>query len=66
MAKLGLRTNREIATLTGMSERAIGILMRPTYFEEDKRIYFGTIEKLCNTFNIQVTDIFEYVPDDES
>lgn len=47
--------------MTGLNRNTIAIL----YHEKGKRIDFETIEKLCQLFNCQPGDLFEYIPDKE-
>jgi DNA-binding Xre family transcriptional regulator len=64
MAKLGYRTYKEIAEKTGLTETTVSKLMR-SELGPGERIYFETIETLCRSFHIQVTDIFEYVHEED-
>ena len=52
----------EVAKKTGMSTSTISNL----YNEKVKRLYFDTLEKLCQLFNCNVQDLIEYIPDDET
>ena len=48
--------------------RAIGIsktTLHKIYNDQSSRIDFDTIDKLCEFLEVEVGDIFEYVPDAE-
>lgn len=40
--------------------------MHKIYNDQTTRIDFETIDRICEALNVQVGDIFVYVPDDES
>ena len=52
----------EVAKKTGMSASTISNI----YNEKIKRLDFDTLEKLCKLFNCQVSDLIEYIPEDNA
>ena len=34
------------------------------YYEESKRLDISQINRICNVFNCEISDLFEYIPDD--
>jgi putative transcriptional regulator len=55
-------TRKELAELTGIRAGTVGML----YDETIKRIDVEWLDKLCKVFNCKLTDIIDFVPDDES
>jgi len=49
----------EVARITGLHRNTVTLL----YKETATRVELETIEKLCELFNCQVSDLFEYVAD---
>ncbi len=49
----------EVARITGLHRNTVTLL----YKETATRVDLETIEKLCELFNCQVSDLFEYVAD---
>jgi len=47
----------EVARITGLHRNTVTLL----YKETATRVELETIEKLCELFNCQVSDLFEYV-----
>lgn len=56
-------TNKaEIARITGLSRQTINDLWKDD-FGGKTSIHFDTLNKLCRAFDLQITDIIQYVPD---
>ena len=51
-AALARATNIRPATISKM------------YYEESKRLDISQINRICNVFNCEISDLFEYIPDD--
>lgn len=60
MAERGIRTNKELADLTGISQNTIGKIIR----NENKRIDYDSLDALCSALDCQPGDLLEYVPED--
>lgn len=54
-------TQKNLADKTGIRPATISAL----YHETIKRIEVGHIEKICEAFNCQPGDLFEYVPEEK-
>lgn len=52
----------DVARLTGLNRNTITLL----YKETATRIELDAINELCKLFNCQVSDLFEWVDDDNS
>ena len=52
----------DVVRATGMSKSTLHKL----YNEDSSRIDFNTINQLCEFLEIQVGDLFEYVPDENN
>ena len=50
-AALARATNIRPATISKM------------YYEESKRLDISQINRICNVFNCEISDLFEYIPD---
>jgi len=50
----------EVARATGLHRNTVGAL----YFERASRVELESINALCKFFDCQVSDLFEYLPDD--
>ncbi len=35
------------------------------YYEETKRINISQIDSICKAFNCEISDLFEYIPDEK-
>ena len=55
-------TIQDIANATGLSRTTISNL----YHEKISAISFETITKLCIYFDCKLSDLIEYIPDEES
>lgn len=64
MHDLRISNQAEIARLSGLSRQTINYLWDGK-FKGKESIHFETLNKLCRTFDIQVNDIIEYVPDEK-
>jgi len=51
----------DLERATGLHRNSITLL----YKETATRIDLNTIDKLCEFFECKVSDLFEYIPDDE-
>ncbi|KND16760.1 XRE family transcriptional regulator [Enhydrobacter aerosaccus] len=51
----------DVVRATGMSKSTLHKL----YNEDSSRIDFNTVNELCKFLEVQVGDLFVYVPDDE-
>ena len=51
----------DVVRATGMSKSTLHKL----YNEDSSRIDFNTVNELCKFLDVQVGDLFVYVPDDE-
>ena len=51
----------DVVRATGMSKSTLHKL----YNEDSSRIDFNTVNELCKLLDVQVGDLFVYVPDDE-
>lgn len=54
-------TRKKLSELTGIRPNTVSSL----YDETIKRIEVAHINKLCEALNCQVSDLFEYIPDDK-
>ncbi len=36
------------------------------YYEETKRIDISQLNRICNAFNCEISDLLEYIPDSDS
>ena len=64
----------KIAELLGKHKMSQAALARATsirpatiskmYYEESKRLDISQINRICNVFNCEISDLFEYIPDD--
>ena len=52
-AALAIATNIRPATISKM------------YYEESKRLDISQINRICKVFDCEISDLFEYIPDDE-
>ena len=52
-AALARATNIRPATISKM------------YYEESKRLDISQINRICNVFNCEISDLLEYIPDDK-
>lgn len=34
------------------------------YYEESKRLDIAQLNRICSVFNCEISDLFEYIPDD--
>lgn len=64
MHDLRMSNQTEIARLCGLSRQTINDLWHSN-FKGKEGIQFETLDKLCRTFNLQVSDIIEYIPDEK-
>lgn len=55
-------TQRKLAEMTGLRPNTISEL----YNERAKRIDFSTIERLCTALDCQVSDLFDYIPENDN
>lgn len=55
-------TRKELAKLTGIREATVGML----YNETIKRIEVEWIDKICEVFECEVSDIIEYFPNSKN
>lgn len=51
----------DVERLTGLHRNTVTLL----YKETANRVDIDTIDKLCKLFNCNVSDLFEYLPDNE-
>lgn len=35
------------------------------YYEESKRLDISQLNRICNVFNCEISDLLEYIPDDK-
>ena len=35
------------------------------YYEESKRLDISRLNRICNVFNCEISDLIEYIPDDK-
>ena len=52
-ATLAKATNTRPATISKM------------YYEESKRLDISQLDRICNFFNCEISDLIEYIPDDK-
>ena len=52
----------ELARKAGLSRLTI----RGLYYEKAKGIRWDTLEKICRALNCSVSDLIEYIPDEQS
>ena len=36
------------------------------YYEESKRLDISQLNRICSVFNCEISDLFEYIPDDKN
>lgn len=53
-AALARATNIRPATISKM------------YYEESKRLDISQLNRICSVFNCEISDLFEYIPDDKN
>ena len=54
-------TQKAIAMLTGISPATISNM----YHGDTKRIDIKQMDSLCKAFNCEISDLFEYIPDEK-
>ena len=52
-------TRKKLSELTGIRPNTIGDLYR----EDVKKIDLQTLDKICEVFNCKVSDVIEYIPE---
>lgn len=65
----------KIAELLGKHKMSQAALARATsirpatiskmYYEESKRVDISQLNRICNVFNCEISDLLEYIPDDK-
>lgn len=51
-------TRKKLSELTGIRPNTIGDLYR----EDVKKIDLGTLDKICEVFDCEISDVIEYIP----
>ncbi len=51
-------TRKKLSELTGIRPNTIGDLYR----EDVKKIDLGTLDKICEVFDCETSDVIEYIP----
>lgn len=54
-----------LAEKAGLHRHTLSKFIDEDVFNDNSRVSFGTINKLCQAFDIQVSDILVYVPDSD-
>lgn len=52
----------DVARETGLNRSTVSSM----YQEDAKRVDLEAVDKLCQLFQCQVSDLFEYIPDEQS
>lgn len=55
-------TRKYLAELTGIRPNTIGDL----YKEDVKKIDLNALDKICSVFDCAISDVLEYIPDNEN
>ena len=58
----------KLSDLLGKHKMTQAALARATiskmYYEESKRLDISQLNRICTVFNCEISDLFEYIPDD--